>query len=752
MKYTAPNRIDPKLLDPNHVFKEVNDPGLQTIDVLHKKFDKHNKRHRSGYDESLGMTLTLKKTVSEFINSPDPVRVLTDANQIVFTEECSQYLSHPKTTSDITEYFKDLKVLGKIDFKKILKWRLLMKTFFSSNNTVSSEDLKNKESKTVSSNAPLSDAQIQEEIHEMRSKILQQEHKVKKKERKLAAKQRERKAIGISSESFGVDEDEELFSLNPSIKLKHLDGLVNVDLEDENVIVPRDEFEDDEMAKQQSGAVFINKSEDDLENELEEEYLRYIKRKKSKKNLEGKNESSDNEDTAYTGKKMKSQQEPSNKLKRQIELDNEFEEEENDDMVDYSNDSDSDSESDSNVTESTSESSSGETDRNKKHKKVKFSNEKDNENEKDTGFFANDEYSNLSQSNKWFSHPIFKETLMPKILKTTSRESKTQINFEDSEKTLTSDEMLAMLPKTDREIRNQKRAKAIDRKERRDNKRKAINDEIDNNDPINIDHRKRSSNENASNDSSDDEKLDLKEIKKRDLIKKGIGKSNTLSGSKILSNVEIVPQEEQNDLTHYPQPFDSRSYDSDEEYYDANDRATTLALGTLMLRQSRKKALLDSSYNRYSWNDSKDLPSWFLDDEMKHNKPQLPVPSALIDQIKGKFNLTGTKEIKKVAEARARKRKRAMNKLKAAKRQASLLADNTELSDKQKVKAISKAMRGSKSATPGKVIVVTKRTGGASSGTVGAGKGKLKFVDKRSKKDARAVKANKKRTKKKGRK
>ena len=37
LKYTKPNYIDPKLLDPNHVFKEVADPGLQKVNVLHKK-------------------------------------------------------------------------------------------------------------------------------------------------------------------------------------------------------------------------------------------------------------------------------------------------------------------------------------------------------------------------------------------------------------------------------------------------------------------------------------------------------------------------------------------------------------------------------------------------------------------------------------------------------------------------------------------------------------------------------------------
>lgn len=82
-----------------------------------------------------------------------------------------------------------------------------------------------------------------------------------------------------------------------------------------------------------------------------------------------------------------------------------------------------------------------------------------------------------------------------------------------------------------------------------------------------------------------------------------------------------------------PERKDDRSYDSDHEDYDLHDRARTLALGTLMLRHSRRKALVDASYNRFAWNDPAGLPSWFQDDEMRHNKPQVPLPKALVDQV-----------------------------------------------------------------------------------------------------------------------
>ena len=200
-----------------------------------------------------------------------------------------------------------------------------------------------------------------------------------------------------------------------------------------------------------------------------------------------------------------------------------------------------------------------------------------------------------------------------------------------------------------------------------------------------------------------------------------------------------------------------------------HDKTRTLALGTMMLRHSKKKALVDASYNRFAWNDPKNLPSWFMDDEMRHNKPQLPIPNALLEQvitfyiypflrrdlsfcllylineqIKSRFQKTGTKEIKKVAEARMRKRKRAQLKLKAAKKQANVMAESNEVSERQKLKAISKAMKANKIDKPGKVYVVTRKTSNGSTGTSSGAKGKMKFVDKRLRNDTRAMKRHEK--------
>lgn len=71
------------------------------------------------------MTLSSTKTVTQFIEGPDAIRLLTDTNVLIFSEQesCQKYLHHPKTTEEIKICLQDLKLLGKADFKKIMKWR-----------------------------------------------------------------------------------------------------------------------------------------------------------------------------------------------------------------------------------------------------------------------------------------------------------------------------------------------------------------------------------------------------------------------------------------------------------------------------------------------------------------------------------------------------------------------------------------------------------------------------------------------------
>jgi len=233
-------------------------------------------------------------------------------------------------------------------------------------------------------------------------------------------------------------------------------------------------------------------------------------------------------------------------------------------------------------------------------------------------------------------------------------------------------------------------------------------------------------------------------LEARKLIKAGMGTAPTESKSTGNSFEVVAPSTNNVGLPI----LDHRKYDSSNEDYDSDDHARTLALGTMMLRRSRAKALIDASYNRYAWNDPSDLPDWFVDDEVRHHRPQLPIPPELVQKMKERFLALSTKPIAKVVEARHRKSKRASQKLALAKKKAEIVAGNADMSEAMKLKAISKAMRGGgdgKNGAPGKTYVVSKK-GGQTKG----GKG-MKLVDKREKNDKRAMeRAGKKRKGKKG--
>jgi AdoMet-dependent rRNA methyltransferase SPB1 len=368
---------------------------------------------------------------------------------------------------------------------------------------------------------------------------------------------------------------------------------------------------------------------------------------------------------------------------------------------------------------------------------------------------------------RWFSHPLFKETL----LTDKERDGDDDDDDEDDEdfveggsddgdddddddenddeyemvEPLDEDgvESLLNMPKSGKEMRKEQRKTLLARNLRGKEKRSeriARESGIQKGESDRLGGFEVVREDDDDADGRDDEQDEgTKAFRAR--IREGMGRNKAEEHA----GFTVVPQTSETEL---PARVDTRNYNSDDEEYDNHDRAVTLALGTMMLRKSRQKALVDASYNRFAWNDAGDLPAWFTDDEIRHNRPQVPVPAALLAQVKGKFSHTGTKEIKKVAEARARKRKAAMGKLRAAKKQATTLAANSEMTESQKVRAISKAMQGTKTGAPSKVYVVAKKTQGSSSATkLSNSKGKLKFVDKRLRNDQRAEKKAEKRKK-----
>lgn len=136
--FLSPEFIDPKLLDSKHVFKDLTASRTETNVFQPSK----HRRKRDGYDAG---DYTLFRTVSAatFVKGTDPVSVLGSANKINFeTEEEKGYVFGASlgsqqtkvyrwqaldiTTQDIQINCNDLKVLGKGDFKALMKWRIAL--------------------------------------------------------------------------------------------------------------------------------------------------------------------------------------------------------------------------------------------------------------------------------------------------------------------------------------------------------------------------------------------------------------------------------------------------------------------------------------------------------------------------------------------------------------------------------------------------------------------------------------------------
>jgi AdoMet-dependent rRNA methyltransferase SPB1 len=91
-EFLAPKAIDPKFLDPKHVFKDLDaslplDKGITVNNSQANVFQPEKKRrHRDGYVDN-DYTLFKQIGVAEFIHSSDPITILGAVNKMAFTTE-----------------------------------------------------------------------------------------------------------------------------------------------------------------------------------------------------------------------------------------------------------------------------------------------------------------------------------------------------------------------------------------------------------------------------------------------------------------------------------------------------------------------------------------------------------------------------------------------------------------------------------------------------------------------------------------
>ncbi|KAL5290332.1 FTSJ3 family protein [Megaselia abdita] len=115
--YLAPDRIDPRFLDSKYVFEELDLDGKKNVSLLHPEKQKRVKAE--GYSEK-EFAMRNELPVVAFMESANGLNALQGVSKIIVDDEA--VLNHKRTTPEILECCKDIKVLGRKDIKGLLLW------------------------------------------------------------------------------------------------------------------------------------------------------------------------------------------------------------------------------------------------------------------------------------------------------------------------------------------------------------------------------------------------------------------------------------------------------------------------------------------------------------------------------------------------------------------------------------------------------------------------------------------------------
>ncbi|CAI5790244.1 pre-rRNA 2' [Podarcis lilfordi] len=169
-----------------------------------------------------------------------------------------------------------------------------------------------------------------------------------------------------------------------------------------------------------------------------------------------------------------------------------------------------------------------------------------------------------------------------------------------------------------------------------------------------------------------------------------------------------------------------------------------LALGSVIAASKKaKRDLIDDSFNRYTFNEEEDeLPEWFVQEEHQHRRKPLPLDRQTVEEYRQRWREINARPIKKVAEAKARKKRRMLKKLEQMKKKAESVVNTVDISEREKAAQLRSIY---KKAGIGKekrqvTYLVAKKGAGRKVRRPAGVKGHFKVVDSRLKKDMRAQK------------
>ncbi|KAI9470975.1 MAG: Spb1 C-terminal domain-containing protein [Benjaminiella poitrasii] len=669
--FIAPKKIDPRILDPKSVFSDVGAEEHKKMTDIFKPEKKN--RHRDGYEDG-DYTLHRKTDVMEFVRSQDPINVLGSYNQFTWdSDESRELLKRDITTEDIKVNCEDLKVLGKGDFKALLKWRATIR-----------EEYKMEKKEEEKMNVPLIEEEPldEDELLEAELSNLTKEEAARRKREKRKANEKKMKLIQrmqlnmIVPTDIALDEngvaDEEVFNIK---KIKQDESLAKLQEGDMSMADELDEEENNDLNVDKSfrGRIkemdynmdeIVDSDEEyerDLEDQMDEEYSRYKQRRAEK-------------DAKFRARQVREEADEWNGF------DDKKKDEERDTRFDSGSDSDSDSDSSTSESDSESDSDSDSMETIAKSAKQKTPVTRT----KSTNSLMNDLGEKAALAKKTSSG-----------LSTAAAMFFDQDIFQDVE--------------LDELVDNEKSEESSDDEEYiREQSRK----------------RKRSQKDESEEKKDDDSDFEIQETE------------------------DAVPSDDE--------IWDGKEDENSKAMKKALETGLTTAESITLARQlaNKEKTLqdfIDDGFSREAFRDKDGLPEWFLDDENQHNKPNLPVTKEAMNQLREKLKALNARPIKKVAEAKARKKFKLAQRISKAQKKATDIVDNPDMTEKEKAKSIGKLIARANKSKPKKEVkvVVAKGANRGIKGRPKGVKGRYKMVDGVMKNERRAEKRREKKLKKK---
>jgi AdoMet-dependent rRNA methyltransferase SPB1 len=285
--YKAPKNLDPKFLDARSVFAELAEPAPNNEAKVFNPEKK--KRKRGGYEEG-DWTQFHEVPVSEFIQTTDPIAMLGSLNKLSFEQPPNGDVAIatidklPETTKEVRDCCADLKVLGRADFKRLLRWRLKVRDIFGfSAKKKEEEEKKAKEEEEGDEVAEIEDMDDEMKIQEELERLKEKDSKSKKKQRRNENERKNKEIIRmqmnmttpyeIGLEQAGPQGEDSMFALKAVDKAGALGRIAKGKMA---TIVERerDESSEEEQETDDEG--------DYLERDLDEMYGEYVEQRSAR--------------------------------------------------------------------------------------------------------------------------------------------------------------------------------------------------------------------------------------------------------------------------------------------------------------------------------------------------------------------------------------------------------------------------------------------------------------------------------------